>query len=609
MKSRFLETDNLLTLLSNFAIAVYLTLLTWHVTSMLLPSLGMAWFTSSDENVLVAEVIRFSSLNFYQSFFDMPGTPLMLLGAIEWRLYFLFASLVHGSNADVNLFTFQHLQQLFTMMRTNSLLFFLLSGLLLFRIVSKAGNKYAGAAAATLLLMNPGYEGTVVFIRVEPLAMCFMLAAIIVLTEWTSPEGSFCAGLLCGLGAACRLHSITASLPVLVLLLVFRDWTSAGQPARAFRRWVACLAAAALATSLLSFRFFALVHTPWATAFPHAYGLFATASLAAALSIVVLAAVYVLPKTRPMVWKIVTPGLILLLTGAGLGVLLGVPTALLRIDAFLQGVDFYESAQYLDPVAAHLSWFGKLTSLFRTYLPIIFPDTTAATLFAAGACLLCIVPRWRILAPYLIVAAAFFVSRPLGLVRAPHHVALWIPFYALVSALPFAAFTGLLDTKRWPVRSLAVAVLIVALFWLRFELPDSSRSLRGTMAQHLQRTRNVAAADRWISSHGDKGAIVLVTFYCFDPEIFYDWYRRMGVTVPPLEDAGPRQELWWGNQSALRGRSGLACLSGMDIPVLKEWELRQRGEGLDPLHDPRFRLVQSFGQGPEHIDVLQFDFR
>ena len=448
MKPRFLQTDNLLNLLSGVAIAVLLGTLIWHTVSMLLPSLHIPWFASSDESILLSEVIRFSGGNFYQSFFDMPGTPLMMLGAAEWRIYYATIALMHGSIAEINLFTFQHLQQLFTLMRINSLIFFVISALLLFRIVSKATNKYAGAGAATLLLMNHGYEATVPFVRAEPLATCFMLAAIIVLTECNPPLGTLGAGLLCGIGAACRLHSITASLPILILLLVFRGWKSAHDYSRGFARLVACLAAGALLVSMWSFYFFALAPTPWARTFPHAYALFAQASLAAALSIVVLAAGYWVPKTRPLVWKIVTPGLVQLLAGAAFGVLLGVPTAFLRIDAFLESVDFYEASQYLDPVAAHLPFIQKWTSLFHTYLPVIFPDKTVAMLFVAAACLTLTVPRLRRLAPYLIVALAFFISRPLGLVRAPHHVALWIPFYAAVSAIPFAVVANFLSSVQ-----------------------------------------------------------------------------------------------------------------------------------------------------------------
>lgn len=607
MRPRFLQTGDPLKQFGRLAIAIFLSLTIWHVTRMLRPSLALPWFTSSDENVLIADVIRFSDLDFRQGFFDMPGTPLMLLGAFEWRLYYFFAGLAHSAGAGLNLFTFQHLQSLFTLMRVDNLVFFILSALLLFRIVYKAANEYAGAAAALLLLMNAAYEGTVPLLRVEPIAMCFMLAAILVLSEFKSPVSSFWAGVLCGLGAACRLHSITASLPLLVLLLIFGARASGNEYSRAFARVAAWLAAGALLGSFLALYWFGFRHTALRAAFPFAFALLAKASLAAAFCIAALGGACLFPKTRRYVLRIVTPDVIRLLSGFALGLLFGMPTALRRYDAFLDSVNFYSSAGYADPVVAHLPWSGKVTSLFGFYSPLIFPDTAAMILFAAGTGLILILPRFRRLAPYWIVAGAFFVSKPLDLVRAAHHVALWIPFYAIVCAVPFAALADLQAGKNGLARYVAIPAAILALFWLRFELPDSSDNLRATMAEHLERTRNIESADAWISSQSGKDATVMIAFYCFDSEIFYAWFRGSGIKVPPLDAVGPRQQVWWGNRSALQGRSGLACLCEQDLPAMKV--RRQLGQGLDPLRDPRFHLLQSFGQGLNQIDVLQFDFR
>jgi hypothetical protein len=40
---------------------------------------------------------------------------------------------------------------------------------------------------------------------------------------------------------------------------------------------------------------------------------------------------------------------------------------------------------------------------------------------------------------------------------------------------------------------------------------------------------------------------------------------------------------------------------------MKDVELKERGEGIDPLHDNRFHVVQSFGQGPNEIYIARFD--
>jgi hypothetical protein len=609
MKFRISTPNSLLDLCINLAIALLLTLVLWHVISAVGASLDLAWFASSDETVVVAEVIRFSNFDFHQSFFDMPGTPLMLFGAAEWHLFYTFVSWFHGTGAEANQFTFEHLDQLYRMIRVDNLVFFAISGLLLFRIVSRAVNRFAGAAAAILLLMSSPYEGTVTWIRVEPMSMCFMLAAIVALTEFPSWPASCLAGMLCGFGAACRLHSITASLPLLVLLLIQRNWKSPETYSRNFARATGALAALAFSGALFFFGLFTFLYPRWMDPFPHARALLGNASLAAAALITALVLAYSFRGTRPLVQKIVSPEMILMLVGVALGLTLGIPTAFIRPDAFMQSLNFYSSGVYADPVALHLPFLEKVTSFFTFYLKVILADQATLILFVAGAALILISSRWRALAPYLIVAAGFFLSKPLVMLRAPHHAALWIPFYAIVCSVPFGALGKLMETDRALTRIFASAAAIAALLWLTWELPDSPTNLKATMAGHVERTRNVAAADQWMSSHAGNETTVLVGFYCFDAEIFYGWFRGMDLFPPRVADLGPRQERWWGSPSALKGRSGLTCLGAADMPVLKQQELRQAGEGLEPLRDPRFQMVRSFGQGDSQVDVLRFDFR
>ncbi len=606
MNSRFSLTENRI---ANILVAAYLGFLLGHAVSMFWPGLSLAWFGTSDENVLLAEVIRFSDLDFHQHFFDMPGTPLMLLGAVEWRIYYLFSTILDSSSGSANLFTFQHLQQLFSLLRANSLLFFVLSAVLLFRIVSTATNKYAGAAAATLLLLNPSYAGTVPFVRVEPLAMCFMLAAVIVMTESKSRLKTFWAGCLGGLGAACRLHSLTATLPLLVLLLVSQSWSSPSESPRFLGRFFFRWAASILAGSLLSFYFFAFGHTPLRAAYPLAFALFEDASLWLAAFVFAIALTWLIPKVRLALVKIVTPDLARLFAGLVVGLVLGIPTVFTQFQALLRSVNFYESSGYSDAVAARLPLADKVASLFRFYIAAISPDKISLVLLTVGASLIIFVPYHRKLLPYLIVAIGFFFSEPLNLVRAVHHVAMWIPFFAMVASLPWVAVTGLLETKGRAIRYVTAATAVAALFWLRSELRNGPAELKANMAGHLERTRNIDLSRAWISSHTQKGTRVMVAFYCFGPEIFYAWFRQLDVTVPAAQEDGRRYELWWGNQSALKGIDGVACVSPSDTPFLKQWELRQPGEGMDPLHDSRFRLAASFGQGPNQIDLLKFDFR
>src|SRR6185369_15152727 len=78
-------------------------------------------------------------------------------------------------------FTFNHLQQLFELMRANTLFFFLLSVVLTFLLAAKLTNRYAACVAATLLVLNPAYCTYSSFIRVESIAICFLLSSVLVL--------------------------------------------------------------------------------------------------------------------------------------------------------------------------------------------------------------------------------------------------------------------------------------------------------------------------------------------------------------------------------------------------------------------------------------------
>ena len=238
------------------------------------------------------------------------------------------------------------------LMRFNNLGFFLLSGLLLFRIVSKVSNKYAGAAAATILLMNGAYGVTVESVRVEPLSMCFMLAAILVVTESGWRLKWFWGGMLGGAAAACRLHSITATLPLLLLLLFTQTWGRQRKWHPGFRRLASFLAGTFLIVSALLFYWFAVAHTDLQATYPLAYSLLAKVSLALFALLAVLIFAYFLPKARALIEQLVTRDLLRLVGGLALGCVLGTPTIFTQYKRFLYSLNFYQ-ADYLDTIAVH----------------------------------------------------------------------------------------------------------------------------------------------------------------------------------------------------------------------------------------------------------------
>ena len=89
--------------------------------------------------------------------------------------------------------------------------------------------------ACLLLMMSPNYAGYSSFCRVESMAIFLALSALLVVyralekspnrlgarPSWRDPM--ILAGVLVGVSAATRLHSIAASMPLLLLILAFDE--------------------------------------------------------------------------------------------------------------------------------------------------------------------------------------------------------------------------------------------------------------------------------------------------------------------------------------------------------------------------------------------------
>ena len=168
--------------------AIYLCALVGFVVSQLWPALFRTWFFSSDEYVIGAEVIRFVHLDMRQHFFDMPGTPFIALTALVWGAYFLTQVVAAGAGFDIGVFTYQHIEALFVLMRALTLFFFSLSVVLLYALTARLTNRFGAWTASLILATSPIYTSYSSFVRVESLSMCFMLGSLLCLVDWTPPQ-------------------------------------------------------------------------------------------------------------------------------------------------------------------------------------------------------------------------------------------------------------------------------------------------------------------------------------------------------------------------------------------------------------------------------------
>jgi hypothetical protein len=291
--------------------------------------------------------------------------------------------------------------------------------------------------------------------------------------------------------------------------------------------------------------------------------------------------------------------------GLTAGFLLGTPTIFTQFAFLLQSMNFY-SSKYKDMAVAKLPLLEKLESFFTFYIGLIAPERIVLVLLIIGAAMILFLRRWRRQVPYLLVGLLFFVSKPLDLVRAAHHIALWIPFYSLICSLPLAMVTDW--AERWNRRvSLPLAFLTVAVLFAVVQNDTyCPLVLKDLMRAHTERAQHILESTEWLRGHTPTNTKIMVAQNCFGPENFYQWYRWMQISVPALTQDGRTYITWWGEQSALKGLSGLVCMSREDTPYLTVWNLSKPGSGTDPLHDQRFRPVRTFGSGVYAIHLLAF---
>ena len=602
------------------ASAIYVAALIAFALRYLWGTFWIPWFASSDEYVVVFEVIRFVQRDFRQHFFDMPGTPLMALASILWALYYYAgcALRVFSFDRGIAVFTFERLPDLFVLLRGLTLFFFCLSLVLLYRLAARLMNRPAAWVATFVLAMSQLYAAMSSFVRVESLSMCFMLSGLLVLVRaldeapdgtaagcrrWDALDPMLVAGALIGLGAATRLHAITASLPAAAMLLAF-----APRKLRQVDYPRSVKIAAFLAGVVLGLA--GVLTIVWRSAFEPfwtAYHGIQTAIVGGLCGLAAGALAYRIPRTRPLLIRIISPDLVRLLIGIGGGFLAGTPTIIWQYRFFLQSVNFY-STSYRDieriawPFSQNVQWY------VRYYFAYITPDRVLLVLLVAGAFFIAL-RRDRRLAPFLIAAILFFVSKPLTLIAAPHHVVLWLPFYALVCAYPVAALVDFGERRGREGQSVAyfgvAAVFASLVVWIT---PGPAMIRRDP--GNAERLANVQQASDWIIDHTEPDATVAVAFYCFNPGTFFVWLRSQEVPVPGNYAPDRRTYVvWWDQIEALQTHAGYACMTNTDLELSARLDKARPGQGALPLSDPRFEWVQSFGSGPNRVNLFRFDFR
>jgi hypothetical protein len=471
-------------------------------------------------------------------------------------------------------------------------------------------------------MMSPTYMSYSSFVRVESMAMCLMLGSVLALlhalrnarrTAAWDLRWMLLSGGLAGLAAACRFHSITASLPVLLLLLFLSDRKPPAYSRKIVLAWNLILMGGFLASAggaigirtgyLQTTRLGRDLLGGWPLAFEKLYPV----SIAAAIVLGGACLLRWMALRKPRLDRYTHPRILALIAGCCVGCLVGTPTILWQYKFFLQSISSYSSS-YFDlnrtswPLLKNVAWFVKF------YGSLIAPDKLSLLLMIVGAAII-LIRRDKLVIPFLVGGLLFFVSKPINLIAAAHHFILWLPFYGIVAGYgPAVAYDAI--RRRLPhgqaIAGIALVVLLAVLALIMHAGPISARAnMRGTE----QRMQRIATATDWIHKNTAPDAVVAVSYYCFNPDIFYTWLRSLEVPEPDFVFDGRRYLIWWGQRSALQGMKGYAVAMPQDLEAIKHRNDQiSPGQGTDPYKDTGFERIQSFGLNPSEVDVFRFDF-
>jgi putative effector of murein hydrolase LrgA (UPF0299 family) len=579
-------------------------------------TLARTWFYSSDEYVAVAEVIRFSTGSFRQHFIDWPATPMFLIAGAVWGIFTRSATLLTNPTVHGALdYTYQHIAWVFGVTRFMTVFFHGVSLVLVFLVAQKALNKAGACVSALLVLMNETYAGYSTLTRPESMALCVILSSVLVAyyalehssvsfekpPHWRDPLTI--AAVLAGIGVGVRINSFIASLPLLWMLLVFRRRTIRKSYPKWIRRMALFAVPAMVAVGTSGF-LFSRSKIPYVM--PHAYAMLEKAFLTMACVPVLMAFLYRSSKTRRLLLRLAPAEVVKLAVGFAIGGVIGFPTLFSQARYMVASMEMY-SGSFIDwyrtkwPLAQNLRFYTNF------YMNVAAPDRIILYLLIAGTVMILLLRDRRAL-PYIIAAATFFVSRPLNLQLAAHHMIFWIPFYTIVCAYPVALAYALWEGRipRWALNAAFAVVLAAIATHLTNGLDNAAAGARNAEG----RLASVAKATTWMKSHLGGGESIATAYACFNGDVFYKWTQELEVPVPRDVFDPNRSVIWWGRRREIAGRAGFACITEGDIdPIRRGMGPQETDQATDPYHDAAFQQVATFGKGNDKVDVFHFDFR
>lgn len=618
------------------------------------PAFIFPWYANTEEFAYIQEIIRFVDFVFRQQFFDIPGTPLMIIGAFFWFIYYQFSILLSFADPALGIrhFSFEHMQQLYTLMRSLSYLFYAISIVLTFAIAQRLSTTIGGYIAALLLALSPVYSFTILHLRIEPTSLTFVLLSVwLVLLAISSHKYSIylASGICSGLAMATRFPSLLACFSVVLAYCVIYPEIFQEQKQR---RWNTYLLVIGLLTLNLSGLIVLLAklnilsrnlltdlllitaegNYPNATSKIQDLWLFIFA-ITSTLSIT-----YIIPKSRRIIQPLIYSSILTVCFGCFIGFLLGVPTLLWSGNYFLASVEMFIDRNQVGQTFIHNFW--DMLYFFLFGLPpwrkdtIVQPNESAqiwfrrfeagvlytywhAILFTIGL-LIIFCQTYKRFYPFLF-GIMIGITSQYGKLQTIRHLIAWLPYFLIITALPPAllyekliASTALIR-RRWSLNLFTLftlSVLFLGTYSFQVDL------IRFNEKQVQEKLYLSSKTDLWIAENINNSDKVFHT--CCEPinqEVVLDWMQRNGVVIPAGIRKTDNSIIWFGDKESLvQAGKGFIVISTATYPsqYINYYKKIAPERLIDPFRDPHFVLKATINPArPEKTTSYQiyaFDF-
>jgi hypothetical protein len=610
---------------------ILVTLVALFQAKQIWPALYIPWWFNTDEIFYFSEVIRFLGGDFHQTYYDIPGTPLMTLTALlMWCGWAITHVLGFTPLANPHDFAISNLQGMATLMRMETLVLAILSVQVSFFAVRRATNLLVAGGGAIATVTLPIFIQYSQFVRSESLGLVMCFGAWL-LVQRSDPakrgRAYLIAGAMCGVAMAARFHFALVGPPLLLV-----HWLSSGDSQQqscekplVCRIWL-CL----LAFFLVGGLFTALVRSGVALPSVVSDAMLVTARDAQGQRPVdALAPADVLKATGTVtkLWYLLALGSAALLAlrklapnnaavsrafhplacaafvGFSGGFLLSHPAFLWEGYHQLKSIAFYSA--WDDAELAKLSLPAAWWKVTVYYFNAALPEIWLQILLGLGV-VWAVLRRRSAWWPLFALVAVCFLAHPPRMKLWPHHIIPWLPALCAIAMLPLGELWTRIGPRlnRW--RPVLLFFLLVAMILLM-----KPRMAQAASYYEVSRDRInfITQLDGWIAREVQAADTLLISYYSMGSDCFYLWLQNRGIEIPNFVKRNRQAEVWWLKKQSLRGRKGYIAVSSADITFFYEdFERKEPGANVNPLADSRFVEKAAFGAGFYEIKVLSFDF-